>query len=268
MLDAVLCIFLPQPYKLAGAAVATAASQTVGGAIPLVYFLRKNSSLLRLGKTRWDGVAIRRACVNGSSEFMSSISMSLVGMLYNLQLIRYAGEDGISAYGVMMYVSMIFTAVFVGYSIGVAPVVSFHDGARNTDELKSLLKKSLCLCAAFGAGMVLAAQALALPLANFFVGYDTALRDLTVSGFRIFALSFAFIGFGIFSSGFFTALNDGVTSAVISFVRKLILESAAVMLFPRIWGIGGIWFSVVFAEGAALLLGVTLLIAKRKKYGY
>ena len=268
LLDAALVLLLPQNLKLAGAAIATSMAQTAGGVIPLVYFSRKNSSILRLGKTSWDGRAILQACLNGSSEFMSSISMSFVGILYNLQLIRYAGENGIAAYGVMMYVSMIFSAVFVGYSIGAAPVVSYHDGAKNYDELKSLLRKSLTMIGVFSICMVIFAELFAVPLSMFFVGYDGELFDLTVTGFRIFALSFGFMGFAIFSSDFFTALNDGLTSALISFLRTLVFETAAILLLPLLWGIDGIWFSVVASEMMAVLLGSLFLVLKRKKYHY
>lgn len=268
ILDAVLVILLPQEYKLAGAAIATAMSQTVGGVIPLFYFFGKNSSILRLGKTKFDGKAIIKACTNGSSEFMSNISMSIVGILYNMQLMKYAGENGVAAYGVMMYVSMIFSAAFVGYSIGTAPIIGYHDGARNYPELKGLLRKSLVMIAIFGAGMVASAELLAVPLSNIFVGYDAELMELTVSGFRIFALSFAFMGFGIFASGFFTALNDGVTSALISFLRTLVFQSAAVMLLPMLWGINGVWISIVVAEFMAVVLGTAFLVAKQKKYHY
>ena len=268
ILDAVLVISLPQEYKLAGAAAATAISQTVGGIIPLFYFFRKNSSFLRLGKTQFNGKAIIKACANGSSEFMSNISMSVVGMLYNSQLMKFAGENGIAAYGVMMYVSMIFAAVFVGYSVGTAPVVSYHFGAGNSPELKGLLKKSLIIIAVFGVGMVAAAELTAAPLSKFFVGYDKELYELTASGFRIFAISFLFMGFGIFISGFFTALNDGATSAIVSFLRSLVFQSVAVMLLPAIFKIDGIWISVVVAELAALAVGFAFLIAKKKKYNY
>lgn len=268
VLDAVLVILLPQEYKLAGAAVATAMSQVVGGLVPLIYFSRKNSSILRLGKTKYDGRAIWKACTNGSSEFMSNISMSLVGMLYNLQLIKYAGEDGVAAYGVMMYVSMIFAAVFIGYSIGTAPVIGFHDGAQNHDELHGLLRKSLIMIGLFGIGMIAAAELLAVPLSRIFVGYDPELMALTVSGFRIFGLSFGFMGFAIFFSSFFTALNDGITSAIISFLRTLVFQCAAVIILPLLWGIDGVWISIVVAEFMAVVLGAIFLIAKRKKYHY
>ena len=267
-MDAVLVTLLPQEWKLTGAAIATALSQTVGGAIPLGYFSRKNSSTLHLGKTHYDGKAVFKACINGSSEFMSNISMSVVAMLYNLQLMKYAGENGIAAYGVMMYVSMIFSAVFIGYSIGTAPVVGFHDGAQNHQELHGLLHKSLVLIGTFGIGMIVAAELLAHPLAKMFVGYDIELMELTVSGFRIFGLSFGFMGFAIFASGFFTALNDGITSAIISFLRTLVFQSVAVMILPQLWGIHGVWISIVVAEFMAVVLGTLFLIAKRKKYHY
>ncbi len=268
VLDAVLVILLPQEYKLAGAAIATATSQAIGGLIPLVYFSRKNSSILRLGKTRWDGRAVLRACANGSSEFMSNISMNLVGMLYNIQLIKYAGEDGVAAYGVMMYVSMIFCGAFVGYSIGTAPVVSFHYGARNHSELRSLLRKSAVMIASFSVVMVLAAELLAVPLSRLFVGYDAGLMELTASGFRIFGFSFLFQGFAIYGSGFFTALNDGLTSALISFLRTLVFQLLAVLLLPLIWGINGVWASIVVAELMATTLSVLFLAIKQKKYQY
>lgn len=268
VLDAVLVGVLPQEYKLAGAAAATALSQTVGGGVPLLYFKSKNNSLLRLGRTHFDGKAILKACTNGSSEFMSNISMSLVGMLYNIQLLKYAGEDGVAAYGVMMYVSMIFAAAFIGYSIGTAPVIGYHDGAKNYGELKGLLRKSLIMTGAFGIAMVVFGVVLASPLARIFVSYDAGLMELTVSGFRVFALSFVFMGYSIFSSGFFTALNDGVTSALISFLRTLVFQTAAVMLLPLIWGLDGVWISIVAAEFMSVVISGVFLLAKRNKYHY
>lgn len=268
VLDAVLVISLPEEYKLAGAAVATALSQVMGGAVPLFYFGRKNSSILKLGKTHFDGKAVLKAATNGSSEFMSNISMSLVGMLYNIRLLKYAGENGVAAYGVMMYVSMIFAAAFLGYSIGTAPIIGYHDGAKNYDELKGLLGKSLTMIGVFGIVMVIAAELLALPLAKLFVGYDAELMEMTVSGFRVFGLSFIFMGYAIYGSGFFTALNDGLTSAIISFLRTLVFQVAAVALLPMIWGLDGIWFSIVVAEFMAVILSGIFLIAKRKKYHY
>lgn len=267
-LDAILVTLLPQEYKLAGAAVATAMSQVVGGGIPLVYFLRKNSSILRIGKTKAEGKIIFKACTNGSSEFMSNVSMNLVGMLYNMQLIKYAGEDGIAAYGVMMYVSMIFSATFIGYSIGTAPIIGYHDGAGNHLELRGLLRKSLLMIGTFGVCMVIAAEIFALPLSKVFVGYDKGLLELTVSGFRIFALSFIFMGFAIFGSGFFTALNDGVTSAIISFLRTLVFQVLAVLTLPLIWGINGVWISIIVAEFMAVVFSALFLAVKRKKYNY
>ena len=268
ILDAILVISLPQQYKLAGAAVATALSQTVGGLIPFVYFARRNDSILRIGKCRYDGKAVLKACTNGSSEFMSNISMSLVGMLYNIQLLKYAGEDGVAAYGVLMYVSMIFSAAFMGYTIGTAPVVGYHDGAKNYTELKGLLKKSLIIIGAFGVSMLLLGELLARPLAAVFVSYDEELMTLTISGFRIFALSFVFMGYAIYSSGFFTALNDGLTSALISFLRTLVFQTAAVLLLPLVWGIDGVWVSIVAAEFMAVIFSAIFLITKRKKYHY
>lgn len=268
ILDAVLVISLPMEYKIIGAAAATALSQVVGGTIPFIYFSKKNSSILRLGKTNFDIKAVIKACVNGSSEFMSNVSMSLVGMLYNIQLLKYAGEDGVAAYGVMMYVSMIFSAAFIGYSIGTAPIVGYHDGAKNQTELKGILKKSLILIGTFGILMVLSSQILASPLAKIFVGYDDELMSLTVSGFKIFGLSFIFMGYAIYSSGFFTALNDGLTSALISFLRTLVFQMAAVLLLPIKFGIDGVWYSIVVAEFMAVVFSAFFILLKKKKYGY
>lgn len=268
ILDAVLVILLPQHLKLMGAAIATGMSQVIGGALPLVYFCRKNNSILRLGKTSFDGKSLLKACTNGSSEFMSNVSMNLVGMLYNVQLMKYAGEDGIAAYGVMMYVSFIFASVFIGYSIGTAPVISYHFGAKNSVELKGLLKKSLIIIAVLGISMIVIGQLLAVPMAKIFVGYDEGLMSLTVSGFRIFALSFTFMGFAIFGSGFFTALNDGLTSAIISFLRTLVFQIAAVLLLPIVWGIDGVWVSIVVAEFMAVVFSSAFMVLKRKKYNY
>lgn len=255
-------------WGIVGAALATALSQAVGGMIPLIYFARPNSSLLRLGKTVYDGKAVLRACTNGSSELMSNISMSLVGMLYNIQLMKYAGEDGVAAYGVLMYVNLIFLAMFIGYSIGTAPVIGYHFGAANHDELKNLLKKSLVLIGIFSVGMLVLGEVLARPLSMIFVSYDTALLELTLRGFVIFSFSFLFAGMAIFGSSFFTALNNGLISALISFLRTLVFQIAAVLLLPLIWGIDGIWISVVFAELMAALVSVIFIFVLRRKYRY
>ena len=268
VLDAVLVTTLPQEYRIVGAAVATGMSQFVGGFIPFVYFARKNTSLFRLGKTKFDIRAIGKACVNGSSEFMSNVSMSLIGMLYNIQLLKYAGEDGIAAYGVMMYVSFIFAAVFIGYSIGTAPIISYHNGAGNREELKGILKKSLLLLCLGGVAMLGVAELLARPLAMIFVSYSESLTEMTVHGFRIFACSFVFMGFAIFGSGFFTALNDGLTSALISFLRSLVFQIGAVLILPTFMDIDGVWISVVIADLMAMTLSFIFMAIKRKKYHY
>ena len=268
VLDAILVISLPQEYKLAGAAIATATSQTLGGVIPLIYFGRRNGSILRLGKTKFEGKILIKACINGSSEFMSNIAMNVVGILYNLQLLKYAGEDGIAAYGVMMYIGFVFAAAFIGYSIGTAPLFGYHDGAENHAELKSLLRKSLILVGIFSVLMVILAEVLAVPLSKIFVSYDAELLALTVSGLRIYALSFFFMGYAIFGSGLFTALNDGVTSAIISFLRTLVFQTASVMLLPLIWDIDGIWYSVAAAELMAVAISAFFLVKKRNRFHY
>lgn len=255
-------------WGLKGAAAATAISQCVGGIIPLVYFFRPNTSLLRLGKTHFDGKAFLKICTNGSSELMSNISMSVVSMLYNLQLLKYAGENGVAAYGVLMYVAMIFLAIFIGYSVGTAPVIGYNYGADNHSELKGLLKKSTVIISIFAILMFAAAQLLAKPLSLMFAGYDNDLLEMTLHAFRIFSFSFLLSGFAVFGSSFFTALNNGLISAVISFLRTLVFQIAAVIIFPLIWHLDGIWFSIVAAEIMAVAVTVIFLFANRKKYHY
>ncbi len=256
------------PLGLVGAASATAVSQCIGGLIPLIYFANKNSSLLRIGKTEFDGKVLLKTCTNGASELMSNISMSLVGMLYNTRLYDFAGEDGVAAYGVMMYVSMIFCGAFIGYSVGVAPVIGYHYGASNTEELKNLLRKSTVIISSFSVCMVVLAFILSAPLSELFVGYDEALFKMTKNAFYIFSLSFLFMGFAIFGSGFFTALNDGLTSAAISFLRTVVFQVAAVLLLPIFFELDGIWWSLTVAEAMAALVWLAFLIFKRKKYKY
>ena len=255
-------------WGLAGAAAATAIAQVVGAVIPIVYFARPNESLLRLGKCRFDGKALLRTCTNGASELMSNLSMSLVGMLYNLQLLKYAGENGIAAYGVIMYVNLFFLSVFIGFSIGTAPLIGFNHGAQNHSELKSLFKKSAVIITATSVLMAVSGILLARPLAAIFVSYDQTLMEMTIRGFAIYSLSFLLCGFNIFGSSLFTALNNGLISAVISFVRTLICQIAAVMILPLFFHLDGIWASVVAAELAALLLTAFCCVKYRKRYHY
>lgn len=255
-------------WGLMGAAAATAISQVLGGAIPIFYFSKSSSGVLRLTKTEIDGSAIVKACTNGSSELMSNISTSIVSMLYNFQLMKYAGENGIAAYGVIMYVNMFFLAIFIGYSTGVAPIVGYHYGAENHWELKGLLKKSCVIIGVFAAAMFGLAELLAKPLAGIFVGYDKGLMEMTTRAFQIYSFSFLFSGIAIYGSSFFTALNDGLTSALISFLRSLLFQVAAVMILPIILGIDGIWFSIVAAELVAAVMTVLFITAKKEKYHY
>lgn len=255
-------------WGLVGAAAATVLSQVVGGLAPLIYFCRPNTSLLRLTRTTYDGRALLTACTNGSSELMSNISMSIVGMLYNIQLIKYAGEDGVAAYGVLMYVNMIFLAAFIGYSVGTAPIVGFHYGAQNHPELNNLLKKSLLIIGIFSIAMFALAEGLGGSLASFFVGYDPGLFDLTHRGFLIYSFSFLFSGIAIYGSSFFTALSNGLISALISFLRTFLFQVTAVLIFPLIWGIDGIWLSIVAAEWMAAIVTALCLVGQRKKYHY
>lgn len=257
-------------WGVAGAAIATGLSQCVGGIFPFIYFIRPNNSLLRLTKTKIEFGAVIRAMWNGASEMVSSVTSSVVGMVYNFQLLKYAGQNGVAAYGVLMYIEFIFVAMFIGYSIGSAPIISFHYGAGNHDELKNMLKKSITLMFAAGAIMVTAAQVLAVPLTSIFVGHDPQLHEMTVHGFRIFSLVYILTGFNIFSSSFFTALNNGGISAAISFLRTFGFKMTAVILLPSVFnlGIDGVWWATVTAETAAFIISLAFVITKRKKYNY
>ncbi len=265
-LDAIFIIVFK--WGVAGAAIATGLSQCVGGIFPLIYFLRKNSSLLRLTKTKLEIKPILNACGNGSSELMSNISSSVVSMIYNFQLMKYVGEDGVSAYGVLMYVQFIFVAIYIGYAIGCAPITGYHFGARNHNELKNMLRKSSFLSAASGVVLTILAIALSSPLAKLFVGYDKELYELTRHAFRLFAYSFLLAGFNIFTSSFFTALNNGAVSAAISFMRTLIFQTSSVLILPIFLGVDGIWWAITVAEFFAFILSLIFLFAKRKKYNY
>ena len=255
-------------WGVTGAALATALSQAIGGLIPLVYFLLPNKSKLRLCRSRMDVRALLKACGNGSSEFMTNISMSLVTMLYNWQLMRLMGSQGVAVFGVIMYVSFIFAAIFLGYSMGSAPIVGYHYGADHREELRGLLRKSLILITGIGAVLTAAALVLARPLAMIFVSYDGGLLSVTARALSIYSLSYLLSGYNIYASSFFTALNDGLTSALISFARTLVFQVAAVLILPMIWGVDGVWSAVIASEGLAFVLSLCCLLRGRKKYGY
>ena len=243
-------------------------SQTVGGILPLFYFFSKNKSLLRLGKTRWEGRALLNTCINGSSELMTNLSMSLVNMLYNFQLIKFIGNDGIAAYGTIMYVNFVFISIFIGFAVGTAPIISFHYGAGNRSELKNILKKSIIFNIVCSIAMFILALILARPLSVLFVGYNPELLELTVHGFLLYSISFLLMGFNIYASSFFTALGNGVISAVISFLRTLLFQITGVLLLPLILKADGIWLSITVAEAAALAISCVFLIKNKKRYGY
>lgn len=255
-------------WGVAGAAVATGLSQCVGGLIPLFYFVRPNTSPLRLRRAAFRIRPILQACANGSSELMSNISGSLVSIAYNAQLMKYAGENGVATYGVLMYVQFIFIAIDVGYSVGCAPIVGYHYGAQNHVELKNMLKKSLFLMSLCGVVLTGAAMLLAEPLARLFVGYDKALFDMTCHAFRLFAFAFLFAGINIFTSSFFTALNNGAISAIVSFLRTLVFQMLCVLVLPVFFDIDGIWWAMAVAEVFALLLSVSFLVTQRRRYRY
>lgn len=251
-----------------GAALATAISQIVGGVVPLIFFLRKNSSELRFVPAKVNWKALGKTCFNGSSELMTNVSMSLVSMLYNIQLLKYAGENGVAAYGVIMYVNFIFVAVFIGYSVGTAPIIGYNFGAANHKELKNVFQKSVCFNVVVGVLMCVVAVLMAGLLAGIFVGYDAELFEMTKRGFIFYSLSFVVMGINIYGSSFFTALGNGLVSALISFLRTLLFQMVAVLVLPMLFGLDGIWISVVVAELLALVVTLFFFVTKKKKYGY
>lgn len=256
-------------WGIQGAAWATAVSYLVGSIVPLIYFFRQhNSSPLRLGATGWYGRIFVKTCTNGSSEMVSNLSASVVGFLYNLQLMRYAGEDGVAAYGVLMYAGFIFVAIFIGYAIGSSPIVSYHYGAENKPELHNMFGKGLVLMVAGGVVLVSLGQIFAVPLVALFTSYDAQLMEMTLWGSRICLFSFIFVGINIWGSSFFTALNNGLVSALISFLRTLVFQVAAILVLPLIFGLTGIWFAMVSADLLAAVVTVMFLVRLRRRYGY
>ena len=255
-------------WALVGAAAATVISQIVGGLAPLIYFGRKNTSLLRLTKFHFNGKALLKTLTNGSSEFLSNVSMSLVSMLYNIQLLRYSGENGVAAYGVLMYVGMIFQSIFIGYAVGSAPIVSYNYGAERYDELKNLKKRGTSIIIASSIMMLLFGEIFGKPFSRVFVGYDEELLDITAHAFAIFSFSFLFSGYSIFGSSFFTALNNGLISALISVLRTLVFQVLFVLILPIFFGLDGVWLSIIGAEVASVLVTLTFMIKLKKRYNY
>ena len=255
-------------WGLVGAGFATLLSQISGAVVPFIYFARKNDSLLRLGKTNFDGKMLLKSCSNGLSEFMSNISSSVVTMLYNAQLMRFAGEDGIAAYGVIGYASFIFAAIFYGYSIGSSPIVGFHYGADNPPELKNMVKKSTVLMLGTGVAMTVSSILLARPMASIFVSYDAALLSLTTRALAIYSIHFILGGIVVYASAFFTALGNGIISAVISFSRTFLFEGGCVLLLPLILDIDGIWFAMVAADFLTFLVVLYFFFTQRNRYKY
>ena len=252
-----------------GAALATGLSQTVGAGMPLLWFLsRSNNSALHFTRTRIELGAILKASANGSSEMMSSVSASITGILYNLQLMKYAGEDGVAAYGVVMYAAFIFLGIFVGYSTGSAPVMGYHYGAQNHAEMKNVLKKSMTLLAASAVVLTALAMLFARTLSKLFIGYDANLLEMTTHAFTICSIPFLFMWFNIYTSSFFTALNDGAVSAAISFMRALVLPVICILALPAIWQLDGVWYSMVASELLGVFVSLWFMLRKRKKYHY
>lgn len=253
---------------VAGAALATILGYVVGGIIPFFYFLSSKRDGLRLVKTKFYGKVLLHSCTNGSSEMMNNVAASIVGMLFNIQLMRVIGESGVAAFAVMMYVDFIFLGTFFGFSVGSAPVISYHYGAGNHDELKNIFRKSMIITGSVSLAMLCISQMMAGTLCQIFVGYNPELMAMTLHGFRLFALNYVMSGINVYSSAFFTALCNGKISALLSFMRAFLLRGGMVLLLPLILGTDGIWLSVVVAEALGALLSVYFFVTKRKQYHY
>lgn len=255
-------------WGVGGAAFASVMSQVVGGLIPLIYFVRPNSSLLRLGKTAWYGKALAKTCLNGSSEFVVNISFSLVNIVYNYQLMRLAGENGITAFGFIMYVCFFFLAFFFGYDVGMAPIVGYNLGAGNQKELHNVFVKSLWIVLVAGGCMLGLSQALAVPLGKLYLGYDQTLLEMSVHGFRLYAVAFLIVGLNIWGSAFFTALNNGFVSGALALLRTFAFQLVFVLTLPLALGIDGVWWACSASEGAAAVVTIGCLAGLRSRYGY
>ncbi len=253
---------------IAGAAWATVTSQIVGGIVPFVYFVVSKSSILKLTGTKFEAKVIAKTCGNGVSEFLSNVSASIVGFLYNLQLMRYVGENGVSAYGVIMYVSFVFVAIYIGYSMGVAPIIGFNYGSGNKSELQNIFRKSVGILTITNILMFVLAESLTVPMAKIFVGYNKALNELTIRGMRIYSIAFLVMGFNIFASAFFTALSNGRVSAILSVTRTLILQLIMIYLLPMLLDVDGLWAVVIAVEGISLIVTIYYILKNRKNYGY
>ena len=255
-------------FGVEGAAAATVCSEFIGGGVSLIYFTRKNPTPYTYRPVLPNPRLIGRTCINGSSEMVANIAMSLVGMVYNIQLLRLLGENGVSAYGVIMYVSLLFSAIFIGYEIACSPLMSFQNGAGNTCEKRSLFKKSMLIISVASVILFVIGESCAYPIAYIFTGYNQDLCDLTVMAFRMYACSFLFMGIAMYGSAFFTSLENGLISAIISFVRTLVCELGAVIILPYLFGAQAIWLSFVVAEIVAALLSGLLIVAFSRKYGF
>lgn len=266
ILDFILIYILK--IGIIGAAITTAISQIVGGIVPIIFFLRKNDTPLQLVKAKFDRKAIIVSCINGSSEMLTNVSISLVNILYNMQLMKYIGANGVIAYGIILYVGYILISTYIGYSMGSAPIISYNYGAENKEELKNVFKKSIKLIAVISVIMTILIELSAKILAGIFVSYDKELLEMTTNAIRIFSISYLISGFNIYASSFFTALNNGFVSAVISFLRTLIFQTIMILILPLIWGVNGIWIAVAFAEALSIIVSISFLISNRKKYEY
>ena len=251
-----------------GAACASLSGMFISAVGPFLYFRFGKNNLIKLGKPRWNLNEITQSIANGSSEFVSNVSGSIVTIVFNVQLLKYIGEVGVSAYGIIGYVCFVFFAIFIGYSIGIAPVIGYNYGAKNPVELTNVLRKSFVIISVSGVAMTLLSAGLADPITRIFSAGVGELHTLGVRAMRIFSICYLMAGFSMFGSSFFTALNNGLISALISFCRTLVFQLGSVFVLPLIVGVDGIWFSIIVAEFLSMVMTIIFISARRRKYGY
>lgn len=251
-----------------GAAWGTVIGQVVGGFLPVIYYFAKNKSALRLVPAKMQWGAIFKMGANGLSEFVSQIAVSVLSMIMNVLLMKHYQENGVSAYGIICYVWLIFAATFIGLCMGISPRISYVYGEKNKPELRRLTQRALALFIFAGLFEFIMAEALTVPLSYAYAGYDEGLRQLTCHASFIYSIIYLALGINMFGSSFFTALNNGLVSALLSFARLMLFEAVSVYLCSLFWQGDGIWWGVVIGEALGFVMNFLVIFIHGKRYGY
>lgn len=259
---------VPLQMGIAGAAIATGIGFSIPAVFGLLYFALRRSGPLCFVRPKGGGKMLLRCCANGSSEMVTNMSTAVTTFLFNLLMMRYAGEDGVASITIVLYTQYLMTAVYMGYATGTAPVFSFHHGSRNGEQLRRLFRISmgfiaLCSVATFALALVFAKQVVVI-----FTPAGSPVFEMALYGFRLFSGSFLFAGVGIFASAMFTAFSDGKVSAAISFLRTFAFIVLALLLLPLAMGLDGVWLAVPLAEVLGFGVSLFFLYRKKKRYCY